>query len=380
MKLFITGDYCPIGRIGKQIEAEKYENIFSAISEYSQQADIAIANLEAPLTESTMPIVKSGPNIKGSKKALIPLVDAGFDTVTLANNHILDYGEKGIEDTVIECEKSKLSYVGVGQNLSKARNFLIKEVKGKKIAILNFAENEFCVATENSFGANPINPITNFTDIQKAKQESDFVLVVVHGGREHYQLPTPKQRERYRFYVDAGADLILGHHTHCFSGYEKYNEKYIFYSLGNFVFDYKEKYQKGLWTQGIGVDFDIDLETKSVKFNLVPFNQGRKENPFLSLLENEDKAIFDKKIEELNAIIVDDKKFNDEWNKYIDSQNKGYLSLLFIDNMYIRALITRGFLPKIFFKSNTRKALLLNLFRCETHKEIMESILSKELK
>ena len=81
-------------------------------------------------------------------------------------------------------------------------------------------------------------------DIQIAKEDNDLVIVIVHGGREHYQLPTPKQRERFRFYADAGADFVVGHHTHCYSGYEIYKGKPIFYSLGNFIFDYKKKYQR----------------------------------------------------------------------------------------------------------------------------------------
>ena len=376
VEVLITGDFCPIGRNISKIENND-NSIFDAISPFVREADLAITNLEAPLTQSECKIAKTGPNIKGSPSAAKMLSNAGFNLVTLANNHILDYDEMGIEDTLQHCRQADLDYVGAGINLKEARKPYIKTINSLEIGVLSFAENEFCAASENSAGANPINPITNHYDIKKAKEQVDVLFVIVHGGREHYQLPTPQQRERYRFYIDSGADIVVGHHTHCYSGYEIYNEKPIFYSLGNFIFDYKEKYQKGLWTQGYGVMFSLNRD--EIKFDLIPYNQGRRRNPALEMLSEEEKNIFDKNIERLNNIIINDNLFVEEWQKYLKTQEKGYKGMLLLQNPYIREAIKRGMLPAIFLHSKKHQLLLLNLMRCESHREIMTNILENEL-
>ncbi len=376
IKLLVVGDYCPIGRNKELLEAGKDKDVFGEFNTYVEQADFAIANLEAPLTTSNKAIEKTGPNIKASVNFLKSLREIGFNAVTLANNHIMDYGEEGLKSTVKTCKKEGVSYVGAGKDLNEARKLLNFQIKDKKFAIINIAENEFCAATKEGYGANPLNIITNHYDIKKAKEENDYVLVISHGGREHYQLPSPQLRERYRFFIDSGADAVIGHHTHCFSGYEYYNNKPIFYSLGNFIFDYKKKYQKGLWTQGYGVMLKI-IEDK-IDFDLIPFNQGREGKSKLELLKGKEKTVFDFKIKELNAIISNDELFEKAWKNYIETQKKSYKANLFIQNKYIRALISKGLLPEFYFHSKEHKTLLLNLFRCETHKEIMIDVLKED--
>lgn len=157
--------------------------------------------------------------------------DAGFNLVTLANNHILDFNENGVKDTINNCINIGIHNVGAAKNLTKARSLYISKIKGKRIGILNFAENEFCAATAISYGANPVNLINNYNDIKEAKNKVDYLLVIPHGGREHYQLPTPMQRERYRFYADSGADIVVGHHSHCYSGYEVYKKTKFFFLI-----------------------------------------------------------------------------------------------------------------------------------------------------
>jgi len=373
LKILFVGDYCPIGRNKNFIEKNKYSDVFGDFKLLTSQADFCIANMEAPLTKSNTVIEKTGPNIKVPTSFLKPLKEIGFDAVTLANNHIMDYGEDGLKSTINVCEREGIRFVGAGENIIKARQPLLLNLNDRKIAIINIAENEFCAAETDQYGANPLNVITNHYDIQKAKKENDYVIVISHGGREHYQLPSPNLRERYRFFIDSGADAVIGHHTHCFSGFEYYNEKPIFYSLGNFIFDYKEKYQKGLWTQGYGLM--LKIEDKNIDFDLIPFNQGRKIKSKLEFLSKKERIIFDAKIVELNSIIANDELFKIAWINYIKTQKKSYKSNLFIQNKYIRALISRGFLPAFFFHSKKHKTLLLNMLRCESHREIMIEVL-----
>ena len=130
------------------------------------------------------------------------------------------------------------STVGAGDNLQQASKPLYIKIKNKTIAILNFAEQEFSVAGKNTAGANPLNIIDNYHSIQDAKQQADILLVIVHGGHEGYPLPSPRMVQTYRFFAEIGASVVVGHHTHCASGFEVYHGVPIFYSLGNFIFDY----------------------------------------------------------------------------------------------------------------------------------------------
>ena len=378
VKILITGDYCPVGRNQKNIEDGDYTSFFGTFVVDIKKVDYAVTNLECPVTNNKTPILKSGPNIKGPLNAIKPLKKVGFNLATLANNHILDYGEKGVKDTIESCFKEQIDTVGAGSSISDARKFFVKKIKGKSFGFINFAENEYCAATEKTYGANTVNPIANYYDIVKAKKEVDYLLVIAHGGREHYQLPSPEVRDRYRFYIDSGADVVVAHHPHCYSGYETYNNKNIFYSLGNFLFDYKSKYQKGSWTEGMYVV--LTFSESGIDFELTPFFQGRRDDPSLQIMKGNDKELFDTKIKALCEKIINDKMFFESWDNYIHSQIRSYNGILFLRNKYLRAAMVRKLVPFYNFVSKKRKALLLNIFRCQTHKEIMIEVLKEQIK
>ena len=373
LDMLITGDFCPIYRNTSKVENLDL-TIFGDLLPVIQQSSFAITNLEAPITSSNEKILKVGPNIKTNKNAAVLLKQANFKLVTTANNHILDYGEKGIKDTLSVLESLGISYVGSGKNLHEAGLPFILEQSEMKIGILNFAENEFNSAGYSSFGSNPVNPISNYYAIKRLKEQVNFIIVIAHGGREHYQLPTPKLRERYRFYVDSGADLVVGHHTHCVSGYEKWNGKYIFYSLGNFIFDFKERYRKGIWT--IGMALHLKISKSEVDFNLIPFEQGKSECPTLKLITGNNLNEFNKGIENLNRIIINDRLFFDTWERQLKKEKTNYMADLTIQNRYVRAAMARKIIPFLNFHDKGHLLLLSNLLRCEAHNEIMTSVLN----
>ncbi len=109
-------------------------------------------------------------------------------------------------------------------------------VDNNKLAFINVCENEFTIATENRGGCNPLNPIKQYYDIKEVKQNADYVFIIVHGGHEYCQQPSIRMKKTYRFFIDAGADMVLNHHQHCFCEYEIYKSKPIFYGLGNYCF------------------------------------------------------------------------------------------------------------------------------------------------
>ncbi len=373
MKILISGDFCPIGRNSQFIEEGKYSSLFNGFENIVKNVDYAIVNLECPITTSTTAIEKTGPCIKTENvKVFDALKYAGFDLLTLANNHIQDYGTKGVLDTIAHTKEFGFDVVGAGANISDAKKAFIKEIKGIKVGFINIAENEFCAATEQDAGAYTFDLIDNLQQIALLRKQVDQLVLIYHGGREHYQLPTPEQRKRFRFFIDQGVDAIVAHHTHCFSGYEYYNDKPIVYSLGNFIFDYKKKYQKGKWTEGMSVI--LNLKDNNFEVEFIPHLQGREDDSTLRVLEGDEKVNFIEKVNALSEIIQDDVLFMKEWKMYLKTQEAFYLSSLYVRNIYLRYLFMKGVLPKRWLRGK-HNLLNLNLMRCEAHHEISKGVL-----
>lgn len=363
MKILIAGDFCPQNRVAKLIEEEKYHEVFGEVLPYTKQADLSIVNLEAPVVEhEAKGIDKCGPCLKGTAKSVDALKYAGFDMATLANNHFYDYGEVGVSDTLKECHDKGIETVGGGMNLQEASKTKYVDIKGKKLAIINCCEHEFSIASETTGGSNPLNPIQQYYAIQEARHKADYVIVIVHGGHEHYQLPSPRMKETYRFFIDAGADAVINHHQHCYTGYEVYNNKPIFYGLGNFCFDRGEQAQK-FWQEGYMVMLDITDDT--ITYDLIPYVQARAEAGVKIMT---DRNEFDSEITRFNTIIVDDKQLKAEHLKWMDKTSKGYmLALEPYQGRILSGLYVRNLLPKFI---NKRKALrLINYLQCEAHME-----------
>jgi poly-gamma-glutamate synthesis protein (capsule biosynthesis protein) len=375
MKILITGDYCPIGRAKKLLLEKNYNEMFNGYEKILKTVDFSIVNFECPLTTSTQKVDKTGPCLKTEDiNSLKALKFVGFDLMTLANNHIQDYGGKGVLDTIENIGNEDLEYVGAGADKKLAEKPFIKVIKGLKVGFINIAENEFCAAENDLPGANTFDFIDNTRLIKELKSNVDKIILIYHGGREHYQLPTPEQRKRLRYFISCGVDAIIAHHTHCFSGYEFYENKPIIYSLGNFIFDYKKKYQQGLWTEGMSVI--LNLEDGEFKVELIPHLQGRKNDFTLKILEGLDKEKFLDRVDALNKKLVDDTLFYETWREYLKTQENFYFASFYLRNFFLRALFIKGFLPVSWLKSK-HKLLLLNLLRCETHYEISKNILKK---
>lgn len=309
------------------------------------------------------------------KKSIEALKYAGFNVVTLANNHIMDYGNAGLNSTLECCKEAGIAYVGVGANLEEARKPLYKDIKGQRLAIINFCENEWSTSQGEEAGTNPLNPIANFYQIKKAKSNADHVVVIVHGGHEHYPLPSPRMKETYCFFVDAGASTVIGHHTHCFSGYEVYQGAPIFYSLGNFIFDYPEQKGHG-WCRGFAVHLIL---SNQIDFKITPFIQNDKEIG-VHLMNQKDREEFDKDLKIINEVILDDKKLSKSFGEFSD-RRAGFLKLIlepYPINRLTMGLRNRNLLPNLISKE--AKKYLLNIVRCEAHRDVLLRILESPKK
>lgn len=364
MKVLVAGDFCSSKRTVSFIKERNFSPILGEIVPVNQSVDYAIVNYEAPVTLGKYePIEKVGPNLSSLELDVEAVKYAGFDMVTLANNHILDYGALGLNDTLKTCAKNHVDVVGAGKNIEEASKVFYKEIDGKVLAVINCCEHEFSIATDCSAGANPLDSIRQYYQIREAREKADYVLVIVHGGHEHYQLPSLRMVDTYRFFIDAGADAVVNHHQHCFSGYEYYREKPIVYGLGNFCFD-ADKYRDSIWNEGYVVSFDFGRDS-GVEMEIVPYIQNNeKAGVFLM----KDRISFDAKITRLNEIIAERELLEKYQNEYYGTQtDNAMLAFEPYTNRVLQAFRRRKLIPS--FLSRKKWCKIRNMLECESHRD-----------
>ena len=365
IRILITGDFCPSLRIGELIESERLPEIYNDFLPVLDGNDVNITNLECPLVNRESRISKTGPSLRASEDCIKALVFGKFNLATLSNNHIMDQGEQGLISTIRLCEKNNIAYAGAGRNLDEASRIVFLTIGNIKMAFLNFSENEFSTAGADKPGSNPLDPVKNYYSIRSAREIADYVIVLVHGGHEMYPLPSPRMKDTYRFFIDAGADIVAGHHTHCFSGYEKYRNGFIFYSLGNFIFD-DNTLRNSDWNLGYAVRLIFGGD--QIVPEIMPFRQCDSK-PGLFLLNETEKEIFDEKLLRLNNTITDNDLLELEWKLFV-KQNKDYCLKHFeaFDSSVYSFLRSKKILPSLLSKNKRR--LLLNIIRCEAHRDL----------
>lgn len=376
VRILVAGDFCLNARM-RNLNVSSTINTLSQIPSITNSVDYSLVNLECSVSNSLYdPICKCGPNLLNTENTIEIIKTIGFNAVTMANNHIADYGNNAMNDTFYLLKKHSLDYVGAGNSIEEARAILYKIVNNKKIAFINCCEHEFTVVDEESSGANPMI-VENITrDIIKARNEADYVIVITHGGVEHYNLPTPRMQNLYRFFVEMGANVIINHHQHCYSGYEKYKSGLIFYGIGNFCFDMEGK-RDLLWSRGYMVIIDID---KDIKFKLIPYTQCDSK---IGVRLIEDTEEFHNHITSLGAIIQDSNLLQDEYKKLVESKVLDYLYLYNLkQNRFCKRLNKLGLLSDKMknellpvFLTKEKKLCLQSYFQCESHRELMLRIL-----
>ena len=211
---------------------------FDKVISLFRDKDILFGNLEAPISirGETYPL-KCG--LRTRPEYISGIRDAGFSVLSLANNHILDYGEDAFYDTLDTLRRHDIKFFGAGVNLVEARKPEILEVNNLKVGFLGYCDvviDSPFYATPSSRGIAPMKIEYVKEDVGILKERADIVVVSLHWGIENWTYPSPSQKKTARKIIDYGADLILGHHPHVLQGIEKYRDGVIVYSLGNFMF------------------------------------------------------------------------------------------------------------------------------------------------
>ena len=224
--LFVCGDIVNM--------SDSNEFIGGKLAEIISTADYSIANLEGP--ELNDSIKCSGPHqMEGTVRYL---QEVGFNMMLLANNHITEYGAEGIKNTLQIIEKNGMDHIGAGLSWKQTYRPFIKKIEGIKFGFINVSEAQTgqYITPSQSFGYAWMGYNGLFADVEKLSKVVDYVIVFVHAGLEHFNIPLPEIKDFYHRLCDAGAFSVIGGHPHIAQGYEYYGDKLIVYSLGNFYF------------------------------------------------------------------------------------------------------------------------------------------------
>ncbi|MDO8470315.1 MAG: CapA family protein [bacterium] len=232
---------------------------FAKIADYLRSFDLVVANLEGPVSDAGER-VGSIYSFRMNPDVVPALVAANIRAVNFANNHVWDYGRQAFEDTLARLSVAGIGYFGAGRNAAEAYAPYVLEREGIKIAFVGFTEFLRQVeATNERSGIAFADPETVRAAIIQARQQADIVIVSFHMGEEYRPEPMERQRTLARLAVDAGADLVVGHHPHVIESHESYRGKEIFYSLGNFVFD--QSFSTSTMTAGL---LEVDIAGGSI--------------------------------------------------------------------------------------------------------------------
>lgn len=238
MSIIIGADLVPTASNQKLFSCGEVEELFGELLlKTLEAADYRIFNLETPLTDVAAPISKIGGALLAPTGTVTAMKKIGVDLFSLANNHIMDQGEQGLNSTCEVLKKAEISYVGVGEDVRSASKPHIFVVNEKKIGVYSCAEHEFSIATDKHCGANPVDLLDSPDHVAQLKKQCDYLIVLYHGGKEYYRYPSPMLQKVCRKFAEKGADLVVCQHSHCIGSYEYYQDSMIVYGQGNFIFD-----------------------------------------------------------------------------------------------------------------------------------------------
>ncbi|HEY2494251.1 MAG TPA: CapA family protein [Paenibacillus sp.] len=235
-----AGDMIFSGKVEERLMKEGYSYPFEHLGDLFLKDDLTIANLETPVTTGGVGALNKQFVFKSSPEALLAIEQAGIDAVSLANNHILDQGVPGLLDTLKYLDNSSIEYAGAGKNAEEAYAPKYFSRKGVTIAFVSATrvapETSWFAGKDTPGVAQAYDPAQVIKSVAEARKNADIVIVMAHWGKERATVLEAHQTTLAHSFIDAGADLVIGGHSHVLQGLEQYKGKWIAYSTGNFIF------------------------------------------------------------------------------------------------------------------------------------------------
>lgn len=281
--------------------------VFGDTPEVLRPADLAIANLEGTFSDRGKPVANKKYTFRTNPKYAASIAEAGVDIVSLANNHILDYGTEAFFDTLRHLADNSLMYVGAGRNVDEAMEPLYVDVKGSKVAILASSLiipfNSWRAGDNRPGISHSDNPAMLLKEVANARKQADIVAVYLHWGIEYTYTPLSQQRKLAKQLIDAGADMVIGTHPHVVQGLEIYKGKTIAYSIGELVFWRIDPRQTML------LEVSINKETGKQTARVIPSVIENYTHRVLDVDKTEGQALLDKIEKRSFGVDIDDKGY-----------------------------------------------------------------------
>ena len=373
--ILIGGDICPIGRNEKLFMNGEVDLLLNDLLPLFQHSDLSIVNLECPLIKEESPINKVGPNLGVTDSCINGLTAMGIDIVTLANNHIMDHGEKGLTNTLRVLQEKGIASVGAGINIEESCKVHIYKLKDIRVGIFAMAEHEFSIASNDRPGANPLD-LMNLLDIIRLKRDKyDKLIVILHAGNEQYQYPSPGLQKFCRFAANHGVSAIICQHSHCVGCMEIYNGVPIIYGQGNFIFDISG--QNRMWYEGLLILINVD-NNGEFHIDLVPVIQSSNQPGVCKMITKESSILMNQFNQRSNDILVDS-FVEKRWAEFCAKKKRYYLHTLRGRPGLLRKIAGK-FNMINFFDSPKVQLGRLNIVTCESHREALIEVLEQELK
>jgi poly-gamma-glutamate capsule biosynthesis protein CapA/YwtB (metallophosphatase superfamily) len=365
ISIIIGGDIVPTKSNFELFSSANTAELFGDdLLDILKQVDFRVFNLEVPLTDHEAPIIKCGPNLIAPTSTIKGIKQIQTNLLTLANNHILDQGEQGLYSTIKVLEENDIDYMGAGSNLNEAAQPYIWERDGIRVGIYACAEHEFTIATKNSPGANPFDPLESLDHIQDLANKCDHLIVLYHGGKEHYRYPSPDLQKICRKIVDKGADLVVCQHSHCIGAFERYSGGTIVYGQGNFLFDHSES---EFWQTSLLLN--VILKAGSISIEYIPIvKQGNGVR--LANKQQSEEILYG--FNERSRQILDEAFVQQEYSKFAAQMLNGYLTAFHGNNLFFR-VVNKLCRHTLATKLYTDKSLTViqNFIECEAHRELV---------
>lgn len=293
LRLIFGGDVMFDSTVKVRMQEEGSARVFEGIKQHFLDADLSMVNLETAISERGMPEKKQF-RFRASPQTAALLKQSGIDVVTLANNHVLDYGRDALQDSFSFLDAQDIAYVGAGNTKMEAQKPVFIEKKGFKIAVLGASRVipsvDWYATTERSGVFGCYDPAELYAQIKSAKTMADLVVVYVHWGNEKETKPLRYQKDIAHASIEFGADIVVGAHPHVLQGIEHYQQGVIAYSLGNLVFTDLKKETMLL---------QVDVVDKKVKQSTVIPLEIQRYFP-MPYPEGEAKASFYKRLSEIS--------------------------------------------------------------------------------
>lgn len=316
MKTLFLGDICPTDCSKQAFKEKNIKALFGNSASIFENKDFIFANMECAVTESEKSIKKFGPPLKAPEELPEVLSTLGVTCVGLSNNHIFDFGKKGVCDTLKALQKNNIDYTGFGNDYESSRKNYIFEKNGEKICIIAVCEHEFSYALSDRMGSRPYDEYDTMEDIRNAKKTADRVIVTYHGGKELCQYPSPRLRRLCQAMAKNGADTVLCQHSHCIGVYEKFDGCNILYGQGNFHFVGFTDHP--FWNTGFAVAYD----TKTNEMKFIPVSSTKNG---IALSEYPEKTLSDFKERSKK---LQNNEWLKEWHNFCENSREGYLNAI----------------------------------------------------